>query len=534
MNKKFTLIESIIIIVIFIFIIIIWYFGYLFLSLNTRNATRSEDVKTLTNLIESSLSTSGIIPEPSNWVDIKYWSWTIWTQGTIWKSVLSNLSEDFKKKPVDPLTQKEYTYSLLNNKKEYQIKIIYEGLIESYLVRNANASNENYYYEIKWNYNWYLASYLDRNILHILSVPSIIAENTSDTNLVNIIKNKKYVYDYHKKDPLFVPKKLELYSWFSYKIKEIPSKITFLNNYKEAYKDYKNKDETLNILDTIKINSGTYDSDMDDIANNLLLTTIKEIPSKEFFEKNQKKFLIDNFYINKNYEEVSEEERDFSDRWWINSWGSFYVKDGVWKSIQWKVKEWTKWQIKYKEHNWWLDTDWWFYPQNLFRLISNKKFWNFNQYAYFKINRYMLSNSKNRYESNWFLLFNRYKDSDNLYYAWIRVDGAAVIKKKLKWEYYTLASHKVYNWSYDRNENPNLIPINKWIWVKTEIKDLGSDKVSIELYVDTKNNWKWTLALRVIDDGKSTWWNIIKGEWYTWVRTDFMDFEIDKYYVKEI
>jgi hypothetical protein len=57
-------------------------------------------------------------------------------------------------------------------------------------------------------------------------------------------------------------------------------------------------------IDKLNITIDNYDSDIDDIANNLLVTAVKEIPNTTFFKKNVKRFVIDNFVLDKVYEEV--------------------------------------------------------------------------------------------------------------------------------------------------------------------------------------------------------------------------------------
>gem|GEM_PF-4523709 len=77
-----------------------------------------------------------------------------------------------------------------------------------------------------------------------------------------------------------------------------------MSNYKNAYINYKDKDEVMKNIDKMTINIDNYDSDMDNIANNLLLSTVKKIPNKDFFTENKKRFVIDNFVLDKVYEEV--------------------------------------------------------------------------------------------------------------------------------------------------------------------------------------------------------------------------------------
>lgn len=250
----------------------------------------------------------------------------------------------------------------------------------------------------------------------------------------------------------------------------------------------------------------------------------------EIVTQTSKRSITDNFDTDKIYEEIREAKRNFSDRWRLNSGAFFNVKNWVWSSLQWALAEWSKWQLKYAVHNGWLDTDWWYYPQNLFRLVLNEKFQDYSQSAYYKINKYNLSTSPNRFESNWLYLFNRYVDQYNLYYTWIRVDWKVIIKKKYNSQYTTLASKKIFDWVYNRDTNPNLIPTSKWIWIKSEVKNLATGGVSINVYTDLNNDWIWEPALSYIDNTTTS----IKTSWYAWVRTDFMDFEMDRYNIQEL
>jgi len=101
-----------------------------------------------------------------------------------------------------------------------------------------------------------------------------------------------------------------------------------------------------------------------------------------------------------------------------------------------------------------------YYPQNIFRLLTRTKWQNIEQEVYFKILKVNTSQNSNRNESNGVLLFSHYQDADNLYYGGIRVDGYAVIKKKVEGDYHTLAYEPVYtaDAAYHRDTNSNLIP----------------------------------------------------------------------------
>lgn len=218
--------------------------------------------------------------------------------------------------------------------------------------------------------------------------------------------------------------------------------------------------------------------------------------------------------------------------WWLNSGGYFYVQDGVGKTIQGELTLDDKWRLKYRDYNA-SETDDGFHPQNIFRLVTKSKWKNFQQECYYKINKYILSDARERNESNGLLLFNRYQDGLDLYYAGIRVDGLAVIKKKIKGNYYTMTKKTFYPGVYDKKNNPNLLPIGSWIGIRSEVSDNPNGSVSIKLYIDKNKSGNWILAATAVDNGKSFGGAVIKNEGYAGIRTDFMDIELDDYKIKK-
>ena len=216
--------------------------------------------------------------------------------------------------------------------------------------------------------------------------------------------------------------------------------------------------------------------------------------------------------------------------WWLNSGGQFYLKDSIGKTVQGELGQFNKWRLVYNIANP-TDTDSGYHPQNIFRLITRSKWQSFTQEAYFNIVKLNMSASQNRNTSNGLLFFNRYQDGNNLYYAGIRVDGAAVIKKKINGSYYTLAQKSFYNADapYNRDTNPNLIPGQKWIGLKSEIKTNSDNTVDIKLFIDKDKTGNWILAVEARDDGKSFGGAAISNEGYAGIRTDFMDVEFDDY-----
>ncbi len=231
--------------------------------------------------------------------------------------------------------------------------------------------------------------------------------------------------------------------------------------------------------------------------------------------------------------ESSEMNLSSSPYFWLNSGGQLNILDGVGSTMKGEASRLNRWRTLYSRSNP-SDTDQGIHPQNLFRLITRSKWQDFSEEVYFKIQSDQLSKSSNRNESNGVLLLLRYRDSDNLYYAGLRVDGTAVIKKKINGEYIILTNPKyVLDATYDRDNNPNLLPHNKWIGIRANITNISSDSIKIQLFVDESKTGDWKLIAEAIDSSGNGE-EIINGSYYAGIRSDFMDVEFDDYYIEAI
>lgn len=218
--------------------------------------------------------------------------------------------------------------------------------------------------------------------------------------------------------------------------------------------------------------------------------------------------------------------------WWLNSGGRFSTNGNLGKTVQGNLEENDRWKRAYLRNNP-VDTDDGLHPQNIFRLVQRGSWDNLVQQSYFKINKLNLSQSPNRNASNGLFLFNRYQSGDNLYYTGIRVDGAVVIKKKLNGTYYTMAYKKIFNTAdYHPQNNPNLLPLNTWIGLRSEIINNPNGTVDIKLYTDIGRTGTWTLALQAVDDGVNYGAAPIIKPGFAGIRTDFMDAEFDAYSIR--
>jgi hypothetical protein len=232
-------------------------------------------------------------------------------------------------------------------------------------------------------------------------------------------------------------------------------------------------------------------------------------------------------------EEAGNPSQSNSPYWWVSSGAYFFVDDGVGETQQGPLPQNDYWRLAYARSNP-VDTDNGYRPQNIFRMVGRSRWGNARQQVYFLVAADNLSGSPNRNASNGVLLLNRYQDQNNLYYTGLRVDGAAVIKKKKAGVYYTIAYKKVFAGPpYDPDTNPNLLPKNVWMGITSEVLNNPNGSVRIRFHVNPGNG-AWTLVFDVVDDGVQFGGAPFTQPGYGGMRTDFMDVAFDNYLFKTL
>ena len=215
-----------------------------------------------------------------------------------------------------------------------------------------------------------------------------------------------------------------------------------------------------------------------------------------------------------------------SSQWWVNSGGIFEDDGSSGSTIQGDLPGDNVWHQRYAQSNAG-DTDGGSHPQNIFRLIDRRTFQNPVQHLEFNITGVHQSGSPNRNASNGVLLMQRYEPGgQTLYYAGVRVDGQAVIKKKVGGVYHTLGIRPLFPGKYNRQKSPNLIPTGRFIALDVSTRTNGDNSVTIDLSVDG------TLVLEAVDNGH------IGGPphrapGFVGIRTDFLDVEFSNYSASE-
>lgn len=270
------------------------------------------------------------------------------------------------------------------------------------------------------------------------------------------------------------------------------------------------------------------------VVTGILLTGGLPIPAVEARESApvSSPFLY-RFAVDGLLEETSGMPETSSPYWWVNSGAYVTLKNGRGYTNRGNLSSTNPWRRLYALSNP-TDTDNGYHPQNIFRLLTRSTWHDARQQVYFKIFKDNVSESPNRNGSNGLLLFNRYEDGDNLYYTGVRVDGTAVIKKKKHGTYYTLAQEKIYPGEYDRDSNPNLLPKNSWIGLRSEVTNNTNGGVTIKVYLDPNWNNRWELVLEATDDGSSYGGSALTDAGYGGIRTDFMDIMFDHFEFRNI
>lgn len=350
-------------------------------------------------------------------------------------------------------------------------------------------------------------------------------ENDVQKAMQRVIRDEEKQVNFLEKKP---KKKFKLFLWFWFGIFSL-SCISFLflfilNKYNVSHSKINNF-KAISIQDIPALFARRfidYPSNKENI----------EIPEDISVQENM--LANDKIKEGKIIREASLMKKSKNNEWWLNSGGIATIGDNELSTNMGPLPEDSFWQKLYFKTNK-EDTDNGYYPQNIFRLVTRNKWKNISQAVYFSIEALNMSKSENRNESNGILFFNRYVDGNNLYYVGLRVDGEAVIKKKINEEYFTMAEKKVFEneEKYDKEKNPNLIPVKNWIGLKSEVEN-DDDAVLLRLFIDKDQSGNWQLVMETKDREGKYGGAAFMDKGYAGIRTDFMDVQFKNYKIEEL
>jgi len=232
-------------------------------------------------------------------------------------------------------------------------------------------------------------------------------------------------------------------------------------------------------------------------------------------------------------QEAGNMEESTSRYFWLDSGGKLPIKNGIGSTVIGELSALDKWRLAYLKSSA-VDTDNGYHPQNLFRLIARVRGDNVRAESLFRIVKDNFSASPNRNASNGLLLMMRYQDYKTLYYAGVRVDGTAVIKKKYQGTYYTMAQKKIFSGTYAQGSAANLLPHNEWLSLRAETSTNADGSVVVRLFMKRSNESTWTKLLESRDASQYGGTPPITAAGYLGIRTDFMDVEFDSFRIGAI
>ena len=180
MNKQkkqaFTLVELIVVITI---LAILWTIAFISLqwySRDSRDSVRISDVSNMKTSLELFHLDAWKYPLPDDADEVTFSGWVLWYQWTFGNQVRKNVSRNMAEVPTDPLMDKEYIYSVLNNRNELEILALLEWDVAAMNDAQVYAWSLEVTPRVDGNYNGLYVKTSD----YIVPLPSILtAEDTT-------------------------------------------------------------------------------------------------------------------------------------------------------------------------------------------------------------------------------------------------------------------------------------------------------------------------------------------------------------------
>lgn len=201
-SQAFTLVELIIVITILAILATIAFISFKGYAGNARDGNKLTTLSSIEKWFSLYQIKTWSYPNPDNIYGNGIYSWTLLSQvWYVWSGVVQSIS--MNKIPKDPIVNFEYTYSLSNDKKYYQLWAVLENNQTSFI---SQTYANNYTSKVVWNYRWlYKFTWVDSN-QYITNLPSLIfignwehleTENTTPQAFFVINNGKNLVKPYN-------------------------------------------------------------------------------------------------------------------------------------------------------------------------------------------------------------------------------------------------------------------------------------------------------------------------------------------------
>lgn len=193
MHKKslfaFTLVEMVIAVTILSILWTIWFMFFSWYVKDGKDVKRITDISNIRKVLDIHFVEKWFLPTPDDGVQILYNGSEVWTQWVFWPEARKTV-RNLDSVPKDPTTGNYYSYSLLNNTREYELATIFEGDIiwslPHFTAQTYAAETKAY---VTGTYNKKISVIRKWRNTTILALPSITASSTEDTNVENIVEN---------------------------------------------------------------------------------------------------------------------------------------------------------------------------------------------------------------------------------------------------------------------------------------------------------------------------------------------------------
>ena len=313
-KKAFTLVELIVVITILAILWTIAFVSMSWYSKTARDSTRTSDISKIKSSLELFHINSNKYPDPTEAQPITYSGWLAWYQWIFWNSTFINV-EKLDKIPKDPLTEKEYAYSVLNTKQEYEIAWIMEWddvALNQELITKSNALEKTAKAMLSWTYNGISLRVNANNTSYVLAIPSIITSIDINNADVPTAENNR------KLETIIAGKELVLENY-----KNLPH--NYLNSNYISNKETTNIDfQLLNNNDITKIL--IYEWDISNLTSEILVTKLQE----SYTWTTISKITPTNELFNIDVTDSSQLEK--LDNYWVN-----FINNNLWWWAQSKI-----------------------------------------------------------------------------------------------------------------------------------------------------------------------------------------------------
>lgn len=197
--KAFTLVELIVVITILLILSTVVFFSVTWFLKQARDTSRFENLSRIDFWIELFVTEKWYYPKPDNPTDIVFSGWLLWTQWTFWDRLLTNIWK-LSAKPVDLVSLNDFTYSLANDWKQYELWAVLESdeiMFNDYLLDAYASSKIPVRSMVVWNFNGLALNVHTWWLLYILSIPTILSYDIEETDIVKLIEKKTLAYKWY-------------------------------------------------------------------------------------------------------------------------------------------------------------------------------------------------------------------------------------------------------------------------------------------------------------------------------------------------